>query len=287
MRPFSTSAAGKFFDLTCSIVEGEIKGGNTVSLLNQIDASNIESVRRLLSNDRPSYTAFIVKALSIALKEFPYANRRLYRSVFWPFGGLRFQNFETCDISVASERNEPGVEVATFVDVMREADRKSLFEINSWLRALSLSDESNNQQWRDFRNIGMHWPRWLARLAIRLPVLFPAYWHRYRGGSVLISSPAKYGVDMMTGSWTATLGVSFGLVKQRPLVIEGQVVSRPTFWFLVNFDRRVMAGAQAARFFKRLTFLLENPTPTLIALETPEVRPSERPALVEVSRLMG
>jgi pyruvate/2-oxoglutarate dehydrogenase complex dihydrolipoamide acyltransferase (E2) component len=83
-------------------------------------------------------------------------------------------------------------------------------------------------------------------------------WERYRGGAVLVSSPAKYGVDAVNASWAWPIGVSFGFVEQRPVVRNGQIAARPCFTFLMNFDRRVMAGAAAARFFRHICCLLES-----------------------------
>jgi pyruvate/2-oxoglutarate dehydrogenase complex dihydrolipoamide acyltransferase (E2) component len=60
------------------------------------------------------------------------------------------------------------------------------------------------------------------------------------------------------GSWPSPLGVSFGLVKARPVVRAGQIVACPTFNLVVNFERTIMAGAQAARFFKRIVDILEH-----------------------------
>jgi hypothetical protein len=122
---------------------------------------------------------------------------------------------------------------------------------------LAASDESNNKQWHDYKWIVTHLPTWIASLIVRLPVSFPGLWAKYRGGSVLISSPTKYGVDVLVGAWTAPLGVTFGLVKERPVVKAGKVVPCRTFTFTLNFDRRVMAGAQGARFFKRVVDILE------------------------------
>ena len=53
------------------------------------------------------------------------------------------------------------------------------------------------------------------------------------------------------------IGISFGLVKPRPIVRGTDIVACPTFTLTLNFDRRVMAGAQAARFFKRIIDVLE------------------------------
>lgn len=75
----------------------------------------------------------------------------------------------------------------------------------------------------------------------------------------MISSPGKYGSDFVIGAWPCPIGVSFGFAKERPLVIDHQVVAKPTFYLTLNFDRRVMAGAPAARFLSALIRRLENP----------------------------
>ncbi len=62
---------------------------------------------------------------------------------------------------------------------------------------------------------------------------------------------------------------SFGLAKPRPVVRDGSVVVRPTFTLTLNLDRRLMAGAQAARFFERIVELLENPKPLTGVGESP------------------
>jgi pyruvate/2-oxoglutarate dehydrogenase complex dihydrolipoamide acyltransferase (E2) component len=55
------------------------------------------------------------------------------------------------------------------------------------------------------------------------------------------------------------LGLSFGLVKERPVVRDGAIVARRTTILTFNFDRRLLAGAPGARFCKRLVDILENP----------------------------
>ena len=66
---------------------------------------------------------------------------------------------------------------------------------------------------------------------------------------MLISSPAKYGVHGVVAAWPHPLGVTFGLAQKKALVRNDEVVAAMAFTFAMNWDRRVMAGAQAARFF--------------------------------------
>lgn len=256
------SKAHRFYRVTASIVEKEINPGVTVTFSSDVDLTDMETIRsKFLKGERPSYTAFVVKAMAVALQEFPYANRRIIRKGIIPFWVTRLQQFTSCDIAVACEMNVEGIEVATFIDIIRNVEDLDLVEITEWLRKLSKSDETTNSQWKAFWNAIRSMPVWLSSLIIiQLPLRSPLFWSKWRGGAVLVSSPAKYGVDSLNGSWAHPLGVSFGKVKQKPVAHNGKLEIRSQFTFSLNFDRRVMAGAQSARFFNRIVTILENPS---------------------------
>ncbi|WP_435011476.1 2-oxo acid dehydrogenase subunit E2 [Tundrisphaera lichenicola] len=254
---FKVEPRNKFFEANRSIVEHEIRPGNTVSFLAEVDLTEVEEIRGLApSGLKPSYTALVAKAVALALGDFPYANRRVCRRAWAPFAS-RLQSFTRRDVAVAVEREIPGAESVAFIDILRDADELSLAEMTESLRALATCDATNNAQWREFSGLITRLPNWLSAWLIRLPFFAPSLWVKYRGGAVLISSPSKYGVDVVVGTWSHPVGVSFGLVKPRAVVRENAIVIRPTFHLSMNFDRRVMAGAQAARFFKRVVENLE------------------------------
>ncbi len=266
----------KIFEAFCAIPESEFFPGHTVSFLSEVDLTAIEQVRAdAPKGAKPSYTAFVVKAVALALKDHPYANRRVCRRVWPPLLGVRLQRFLRRDIAVAIERDFPGTEAAAFLDVIRDADRLPLTALTEKLRQLSTADVATNQQWREFSTIIARLPHRLAMRLIRLPLSFPGLWVKYRGGAVLVSSPAKYGVDAVLGTWSHPLGISFGLVKPRPVVVGSEIVARPTFALTMNFDRRVMAGAQAARFFKRIVDALTHAETNADADSDPNPRPSD------------
>lgn len=268
---YQVEPKNKFFEATRAIVEYEIHPGNTVSFLAEVDLTEVERMRgRESGGRRPSYTAFVVKAVALALRDFPYANRRVHRRPWFLLGGARLQRFHRRDVAVAVERDFPGAESTAFIDIIRDADQASLAEITEALHALAVCDVTTNKQWREFSGLISGLPCWLSAQLIRLPCFLPGLWVKYRGGAVLISSPAKYGVDVVVGSWSHPLGVSFGLVKPRPVVREGSIVARPTFALTLNFDRRVMAGAQAARFFKRMVEVLEGAEREMAPYISPE-----------------
>ncbi|HYN78624.1 MAG TPA: 2-oxo acid dehydrogenase subunit E2, partial [Lamprocystis sp. (in: g-proteobacteria)] len=249
----------RFLSAVISIVEFEIKRpGSTVTFLSQVDLSQIERVRGEAARAgirKPSYTACVMKAVALALREYPYANRRLVR---FPLIGPRVQRFNHIDAAVLIERELPEAPMVAFVDMIRDADGRTLADLTGRLHDLATSDTSTNEQWASFSTIITRLPGFLSRWVIRLPALIPSLWVRYRGGAYVISSPAKYGVDMIAATWPWPLGVSFGLVKDRPVAVDGALVVRPTFTLTLNFDRRIMAGAQAGRFYKRIVDLLES-----------------------------
>jgi pyruvate/2-oxoglutarate dehydrogenase complex dihydrolipoamide acyltransferase (E2) component len=76
----------------------------------------------------------------------------------------------------------------------------------------------------------------------------------------MVNSPAKYGIDQIVVDQIWPLTVSFGWVKERPYVVDGEVTARKTMPLFIIFDRRIMAGAPSARFFNRLAEILENAT---------------------------
>ena len=114
----------------------------------------------------------------------------------------------------------------------------------------------------------MYFPLGLGGFIAKLPLYFPKMWSKYRGGAAMISSPAKYGVDGVVAAWTHPIAFSFGLAQKKAMVKNDQVVAVQAFTFVMNWDRRVMAGAQAARFFARITELLRHPELTQVTTET-------------------
>ncbi|MGZ5280020.1 MAG: 2-oxo acid dehydrogenase subunit E2, partial [Pseudobdellovibrionaceae bacterium] len=89
-------------------------------------------------------------------------------------------------------------------------------------------------------------------------------------GAAMISSPSKYGVDLIAAHWPYTGGLSFGVGKERPWVEKGQVVARKTMYITLAFDRRIVPGADGARFMNRLCELLETAETSLVETDQKE-----------------
>lgn len=254
---YTIEPRNKYFEAIRRITDFEVRSGPGVAFLSEVDLTQIDRLRQAAGRGAPSYTAVVAKSVALALRDFPYANRRVCRPPSRLWLAVRLVAFKRCDIAIGSERDIPGAESIAFFDVFRDVDHQSLEALNSGLRALATADMKTNAQWRSFNSLVTRAPQWLSTLLIRLPYFFPRMWVRYRGAAVLITSPAKYGVDALIASTVYPISVAFGLTKDRPVVRDGQVEVRRTFTLTLGFDRRVMAGAQAARFFKRIVERLE------------------------------
>lgn len=271
-RPYT-----KFGRANSYIVGKEIKVQNTICFISNVNLTGIEKIRSS-AEIKPSYTAFVVKALSKAIVEFPYMNRRTYHWPFLPFL-LREQIFSTSDISVAVERfieNEPG---AVYSEVIRNPFRYSLQELTEILSALANSTLETNQQWADYHKMITTYPFLLGPFLAHLPCYFPQLWTKYRGGVAIVSSPAKYGVDQLVGWWTHPVGVSFGYVEKKAVVIDDKIEIVKMFSLSLNWDRRLMGGAQAAQFFNRFIEILENAESELNQIETMTIEPQSEIAV--------
>ena len=228
-----------------------------VAMVNEIDMSSVERLRARVEAEtgvRPTYTAFVVKAISLALREHPTANRVPIGPFFWK----RIVQLEDVDMTVAVERDQPGIEQAAFAGTVKHTDRLSLAEITGELRELANATPESCPRWRAFNWICRNLPARLALWVLSMPRWTASMWVQHRGGAVMVSSPAKYGVDLMMGAWPWPLGFSFGYVKERPFVQSGSLTVARTMSITFSFDRRLMAGAPSARFFQTVCNFLEN-----------------------------
>jgi pyruvate/2-oxoglutarate dehydrogenase complex dihydrolipoamide acyltransferase (E2) component len=256
MAQYTTLARNRYFEVLGGL-NVENHGDNKVAMLSELDMTSAQALRTAINKQagvKPSYTAIVAKAISIALREHPYANRI---TVEWPFW-RRILQLHDVHMTVAVERDRPGIEQAVFAGTIRNTDKLDLAEITRELQGLAQATEETNARWRLLKRMVETLPASLARRIISSPRFFPGQWIEHRGGAVMISSPAKYGVDMMVANWPWPIGYSFGLVKERVIAVDGVAKVRPTMVLTQSFDRRLMGGAPAARFFRAVCEHIEN-----------------------------
>jgi pyruvate dehydrogenase E2 component (dihydrolipoamide acetyltransferase) len=175
---------------------------------------------RQVADPLPSYNDFIVKAVALALRQFPRVNGA-YRDG-------KVETYSRINVGVAVAADE-----ALVVPTIFDADRQSLGEISRKSRELA-------GRVRD----GSVAPAELAGGTFTVSNLGM---YGIDSFSAVINPPQ-----------VAILAV--GSLKPRPIVDgEGNVVARPTVLLALACDHRALYGADGARFLARVRELLERP----------------------------
>jgi len=234
---------------------GEVVRQDTVFFTSLVDAAALDNLRReqvLAGGTKASYTALVVRAISLALHRHSEMNRLV-------LGGLfrhRPVQLAGVDAVVAVERVRGG-EDTVFAGIVRASDLKSSGQISEELRRLSSEEEADDPRLALFMRLVRRAPGWLCRWLVGLPRFGPGLWIEHRGGAFALTTVGKYGVDSICAKWPWPLTFTYGEVKRRPVVAGDAVVARNSFHLSMGFDRRLCNGAPAARFFQEIVRRLE------------------------------
>lgn len=189
-----------------------------------MDADMTEAValrKKLIEEEdlRVGYHDLLVKACAMGLAEQPAMN------VAWESGGIRQRSEANIGLAVALDEG-------LMVPVVHRADRLSLKEIAATSRELIEKARSKR--------------------------LTP---DEYDGGCLTISNLGMYDVDsflpIVNPGESAIMGV--GRILKRPVVVGEDIQVRSMMTLSLSADHRIVDGAIAAQFLKRVKDLLEQP----------------------------
>jgi len=194
-----------------------------------VDASRLVQTRDALRGDVDApltYTAFVVRAVVDGLVEYPALNARL--------------DEEREEIVYRDEYNV-GIAVATeaglVVPVVEDADDLSLPALAA--RIADLADRARD------RTIDVE---------------------ELRGGTFTVSNVGAVGGEYATPivNHPEVAVLALGAVRERPRVVDGDVVARPTLPLSLSIDHRVVDGAEAAAFTNHVMERLREPARLLL-----------------------
>ena len=192
----------------------------------EIDASLLLRMREKLISQienitkvRPTISDFLIKIASQALEEHPEVNS------VWDKVGVRRLTDINIGLAVATERG-------LMVPVFHHANQKPLHEITS--RRKEVVDKARDGK-------------------ISLTDL--------EGGTFTITNLGTFAVDQFNAiiNPLQSLIMSVGRIKDRPVVINNEIVIRPTMIMTLAVDHRILDGADAARFLDTLVKITEDP----------------------------
>jgi pyruvate dehydrogenase E2 component (dihydrolipoamide acetyltransferase)/2-oxoglutarate dehydrogenase E2 component (dihydrolipoamide succinyltransferase) len=203
-----------------------------LTVMGEIDMTEVVKLRESLVDRaeaiaaRITYTDIFVFVIAKLLRDHPIINSSLIDN--------EIKLWEDINIGVAV-----ALEEGLIVPVVKDADKKSLVEIDRTIRALA-----------DKARSGKLIPEEVTGGTFTITNL-GALGTGYRFETIIINQPES-----------AILGT--GGITDRAVVRDGQVVIRPTMTYYFTYDHRVITGAVAAKFMASMTELLETQTLLLV-----------------------
>jgi pyruvate dehydrogenase E2 component (dihydrolipoamide acetyltransferase) len=193
----------------------------------EADVTDLDAFRRQQDakgkdvKPRLTVTAFALKAAAILLKQMPQFNSSLDLAG----GQLITKKYVHIGVAVDTDRG-------LLVPVLRNVDQKSVHEL-----ALELGDIAERARQK------------------KLPV------DEMRGGTFTITNLGGIGGTGFTPivNWPEVAILGMSRAKMAPVFRDGQFVPRLMLPLSLSYDHRVIDGADAARFTRKLADMLEKP----------------------------
>ncbi len=192
----------------------------SVPLFMEANAEGLVKQRRSLSKgaDKVSFNVLLVKLAAEALKELPYMNTQLSGDQIWEFEKVHI------GIAVNSEKG-------LFVPVLKNVDKKDL---------LTLQKEFNEVSARTLEG--------------------KATSEDLGGGTFTITNLGAQEIEsfvpVINSPQCAILGV--GAIIDKAVVINGNVIPQKRIGLTLVFDHRLVDGAPAAVFLRKIKHLIED-----------------------------
>ncbi|MGI6605198.1 MAG: 2-oxo acid dehydrogenase subunit E2 [Firmicutes bacterium] len=195
-----------------------------VTINMEVDMSQTKRIRAELNEsvapeEKVSFNDLIIKAAAFALTRFPPVNATLTESE------IIYHEHVHMGVAVALENG-------LIVPVVRDADKKPIYEVARETKELAEKARSNR--------------------------ISP---DEVTGSTFTVTNLGMYGVDDFTPiinqPESAILGV--GVIKDRPVVVDGVIEVRPVMKLSLSFDHRLIDGSVAAEFLGLVRDLLEKP----------------------------
>ena len=169
-------------------------------------------------------SSFFVKATTGALKAFPRLNAEIADKE------MILKKYYDVGIAI-------GAEEGLVVPVLRDADKMTFAEIEGQIRAYAKQSQEGT-------------------LAIE----------SLMGGTFTITNGGVFGSMMSTPILNPPQVGILGLhgIKDRPIVVDGEVVVRPMMYLALTYDHRIVDGREAVQFLVKVKELIEDPELLLI-----------------------
>ena len=204
----------------------------SLTTFNEVDMTNLMDMRKLYKDEflektgiKLGFMGAFAKASTLAAKEIPAVNAAIENN-----DTLVFRDYTDISIAVATPKG-------LVTPIVRNAESLSILGIEQEISNLGKKARDGKLTLEDMT-----------------------------GGTFTISNGgvfgSLYGTPIINLPQTAVLGLHG--VKQRPVTVNGQVVSRPMMYLALTYDHRVLDGREAVTFLKTVKELIEDPRKMLL-----------------------
>lgn len=203
----------------------------SLTTFNEIDMSSLLELRKLYKDEiikkndiKFGFMGLFSKASTLAMKDIPAVNGQIEGDQ------LVYRDYVDISIAVATPKG-------LVTPVVRNAESLSVLEIEQEIINLGKKARDGKLSLEDMA-----------------------------GGTFTISNGgvfgSLYGTPIINLPQTAVLGLHG--VKERPVVVNGQIVSRPMMYVALTYDHRMLDGREAVTFLKTVKELIEDPRKMLL-----------------------
>ncbi|KAK4056921.1 hypothetical protein OIO90_002171 [Microbotryomycetes sp. JL221] len=231
-----TETRVKMSRMRLRIAERLKQSQNTAAFLttfNEIDMSALMSFRSKFKDEilkrhgvKLGFMSAFVKASCLALQEFPVANASIEEDQ------IVYRDYVDVSVAVSTEKG-------LVTPVLRNAESMSFLDIEQGIVGLGKKARDNKLTLEDLA-----------------------------GGTFTVSNGgvfgSLYGTPIINTPQSAVLGMH--AIKDKPVVVDGQIVIRPIMVVALTYDHRLLDGREAVSVLVRIKELIENPA--MFALST-------------------
>ncbi len=226
----------KMTRLRSRIAERMKEAQNTAAILtsfNEVDLKAVMDLRRKYKEQfiqrhdiKLGLMSFFVKACCDALRKFPTVNASIDGDE------IVYHNFQDVGIAVSTERG-------LMVPIIRNAENMGLAEIEQAINHFAGKARNGTIALEDLQ-----------------------------GGTFTITNGGVFGslvsTPLLNPPQSAILGMH--TIKERPIVVDGEIVARPMMFLALSYDHRIIDGKDAVQFLVAVKDTLEDPARLLLGL---------------------
>ncbi len=218
------------------IADRMVEAQSTAAMLtsfNEVDLKAVMDIRRKYKEEfikkhgiKLGLMSFFVKAATEALKQFPVINASVEGT------DVVYHKQQNIGIAVATERG-------LVVPVLKNTNAMGLADIDANIRDFAVAGNAGKLTMDDLT-----------------------------GGTFTITNGGTFGSLMSTPILNMPQSAILGMhtIKERPVVVDGEIVVRPMMYLALTYDHRIIDGKDAVLFLVAVKEMLEDPARMLLNL---------------------